>query len=289
MARPPQIGPAGRVASQEGDDRQREQHASEVLAAACDELERGMDELRARYELYFLGIERVEPVRDRALLKQEVNRLLTTFTRNAGLRFRVQALHARFISYERLWLRNSRAREDGTYGRDLFKARRRGRGAARKPSPAAGPATSAGPPLADAPPPAESAPAQAAAPADAGGRAAAAGTASAAPQPSAPDRSPAPAGGATPGPVRPAPAAPPRAASPAPPRSEDPQLRALYDAYVSAKKRCNEDVSRLSYEAVARTVAQQTPQLRERLKAKEIDFKVVIQDGRAVLKAVPRG
>ena len=47
----------------------------------------------------------------------------TAFTRNAGLRFRIQSLHARYLSYERMWLRSAREKEDGTYRRDLFKAR----------------------------------------------------------------------------------------------------------------------------------------------------------------------
>ncbi len=150
MARPPQTGSSPRPAPAAGASAPKEQHASEALGELCDGIEREMDELRARYELYFLGVERVEPVRDRATLKQKVARLLTTFTRNAGLRFRVQALHARFVSYERLWDRNARAREDGTYRRDLFKARlRRGErpaaGAEKRPAAEAGAPESAGP------------------------------------------------------------------------------------------------------------------------------------------------
>lgn len=273
------------------------EHASEALTELCDGIEREMDELRARYELYFLGVERLEPVRDRATLKQKVSRLLTTFTRNAGLRFRIQALHARFISYERLWSRNSREREEGTYHRDLVKARRRGAAAAQqagKAAPAATPAAGAAPATgARGAPSLEDAGAGPGSPGGvaSAGRAGLAGGAlvpSPAPAPSpGPPNAPAAAPlRAAPGPARAAPTTP---RPPSLPREGDPQLRALYDAYVTAKKRCNEDVSRLTYEAVAKTVAQQTPQLREKLKAKEIDFRVVIQGGRAVLKAVPRG
>jgi len=68
----------------------------------------------------------------------------------------------------------------------------------------------------------------------------------------------------------------------------EPQMRALYDAYVAAKKRCNEDVSRLTYESVARSVQKQVPELLARYKARSVEFKVVIQGGKALLKAVPR-
>ena len=65
-------------------------------------------------------------------------------------------------------------------------------------------------------------------------------------------------------------------------------MRELYDAYVTAKRRCNEDVSKLSYEAVAKSVSKQIPELMDRYKAKTVDFKVVIKDGKAILKAIPR-
>jgi hypothetical protein len=68
----------------------------------------------------------------------------------------------------------------------------------------------------------------------------------------------------------------------------DAQLRQLYDVYVAAKKRCNEDVSRLSYDAVAKSVAKQVPELMAKHKAKSVEFEVVIRDGKAVLKAVPK-
>jgi hypothetical protein len=89
-------------------------------------------------------------------------------------------------------------------------------------------------------------------------------------------------------PRRAAPAAPP--ARPAPPAGAmtEERLRALYDAYLSAKKSCNEDTSKISYEAVARSVAKQVPELMIRYGAKSVDFKVVVKDGKAVLKAVPK-
>ncbi|HYG70512.1 MAG TPA: MXAN_5187 C-terminal domain-containing protein, partial [Anaeromyxobacteraceae bacterium] len=68
----------------------------------------------------------------------------------------------------------------------------------------------------------------------------------------------------------------------------DAEMRALFDQYVAAKKRCNEDVSKLSYESVARSVAKQVPELMAKHKASTVEFKVVVKDGKAVLKAIPR-
>jgi hypothetical protein len=211
------------------------------LTESVQALEEELEALKARYEQYFLGIERREPMHTREELKRNVARVKGAFTRNAGLRFRIQALHARYLSYERLWLRGAREREEGTYRRDLFKARLRERGGeARAREKGEG------------------------APAD----------------PSAREPSPPPAGAATP-PLRAAP-------TPAPGGVGEAQLRALFDAYVDAKRRCNEDVSRLTFEAVARTVTKQLPELMTRFKAKSVDFKVEVKDGRAVLKAIPK-
>jgi hypothetical protein len=211
------------------------------LEAEASRLEDDLEELKARYEQYFLGIERKEPARAREEMRKRVLRVKEAFTRNTGLRFRIQSLHARFLSYERLWLRSAKEKEEGTYRRDLFKARLHARG--KEPV---------------APPP-EPKPAPAAAPI-------------AAPPAAAPRAAAARA-----------PAAPA-----APGAMSDAQMRALYNAYVAAKKSCNEDTSRLSYDALANTVSRQLPELMSRYKAKSVEFKVDVKDGKAVLKAIPK-
>src|SRR5512139_2930162 len=100
-------------------------HATDALAETCQHLEESLEELKVKYEMYFLGVERLEPVKKRDELKRDIARLKSAFTRNTGLRFRIQSLHARYLSYERMWLRAAREREEGTYRRDLFKARLR--------------------------------------------------------------------------------------------------------------------------------------------------------------------
>jgi len=68
----------------------------------------------------------------------------------------------------------------------------------------------------------------------------------------------------------------------------DDKLRAVYDAYVTAKRRCQEDTSKLSYDSVAATLRKQVPELLKQHNAKAVEFKVVIKDGKASLKAVPK-
>jgi hypothetical protein len=230
------------------------------LEGECQAVEEEVEALKAKYDQYFLGIERREPNRWRDELKKKVMRLKAAFTRNTGLKFRIQSLHARYLSYERLWLRSAREKEEGTYRRDLFKARLRGHheGAPPEPTPAPASAPAAPPRGAEAKKPA--APAQASA----------AAVNPAAPKAAAPARPPAPG-------------APPPAGG-----MSETQLRALYNAYLAAKMTCREDVSKLTYDAVARTVTKQIPELMTRYKAKSVDFKVEVKDGKAVLKAIPK-
>jgi hypothetical protein len=208
--------------------------ANEELTRQIGDTEERVEALRARYDMYFIGIERREPTRERDELKREVNRLKTAFTHNTGLKFRIQSLHARFIAYERMWQRSAREKEEGTYRRDLLRARR----TKREPAKAA-PSAAAG----------------------------------------APKAAPAPATAAS-GAQVPAPAAVAGV-----PGMTDSQLRALHAAYVDAKRRCNEDVSKLTLDALAKSVSRQMPDLVQRFKGRAVDFRVVVKDGRAVLKA----
>jgi hypothetical protein len=224
----------------------KEKLANEQLAENLDALEEELEEIKVKYEMYFIGAERMEPARRRDDLKRNIARLKNAFTRNAGIRFRIQALHARFLSYERLWLRSTREKEAGTYRRDLLKARRK---AAERTEAGEAPGTPEPP---QAPPP-DPTPSPAASPAMARAR---------------PPPLPAPTGPA--------------------PAMSDAELRVLYESYLAAKRSCNEDVSKVTLESIARTVNKQAPEIAAKFKAKRVEFKVAVRDGRAVLTAVPK-
>ncbi len=68
----------------------------------------------------------------------------------------------------------------------------------------------------------------------------------------------------------------------------DGKIKAIYDAFVMAKKRCGEDTSKLSLDSVATTLRSQVPSLMKQHNAKSVEFKVVIKDGKAVLRALPK-
>ncbi|MBL0278357.1 MAG: hypothetical protein IPQ24_20200 [Anaeromyxobacter sp.] len=301
-APPPRAPPLDPKAPQDSSGRARS--AGDELVEACTALEAEVEELKAKYEMYFLGVELREPAKWREEVRKRVLRLKEQFTRNTGLRFRVQSLHARFISYERLWLRSAREREEGTYRRDLFKARLHARGRAGAEAARGAPRAKAGATgleqhagedvdlsdFGDAPAAASGAGLQAGptSPPPPAPAAALPGGAVTPPRPAGPGVSP---------PVKPA--APASASPPARPAAQAPspaaagrlgeaQLRELYDAYISAKKRCNEDTSRLTYDAVSRSVTKQIPEIMRQHDASAVEFKVVIKDGKAKLTAVPR-
>jgi hypothetical protein len=251
---------------------------NEELEGEAQTVEEELEALKARYDQYFLGIERREPNRWRDEVKKKVMRLKGAFTRNSGLKFKIQSLHARYLSYERLWMRSAREKEEGTYRRDLFKARLR----QREESGASGADEEAGaPPAAGSPSVKPAAPGKAAATMDADGK-----RAREAPAPAAPAAASA---APPPLPVKAPPSArPPAQSPPAAAGMGETQMRALYNAYLAAKMTCREDVSKLTYEAVARTVSKQIPELMARYKAKSVEFKVEVKGGKAVLKAVPK-
>jgi len=79
--------------------------------------------LQNAYEKYFVGIERRPPDLERKTVSEGIRRLRTTNVKNTALRFRVQTLFAKLLSFERMWDRTLREIEEGTYHRDLFKVR----------------------------------------------------------------------------------------------------------------------------------------------------------------------
>lgn len=68
----------------------------------------------------------------------------------------------------------------------------------------------------------------------------------------------------------------------------DGQVRALYEAYVSARQRTGQSTAGLTLDTVASTLRKQAPAIMQQHGCSSVDFKVVIKDGRALLRAVPR-
>ncbi|MGB5812900.1 MAG: MXAN_5187 C-terminal domain-containing protein [Polyangiales bacterium] len=271
---------------------------------ALHDAEIQLSRIKHLYEQYFQGIERIEPQISRKQFDRALHRLRKYQPRNTALRFRFQTLIQRYTTLQTYWRRIARQIEEGTYRRDLLRARKRreaarakrdeSRGNSRNPleldpeesvdvdelieqasnrvdelrkEPAA-PAQKPSRKLAPLPRPA---------PQRADESTATFGKPKSATQASTRDRS-SPA-------ISPSRRAPPPIAS----RSKGPgeaRMRQIYDSYVDAKRRNNERTDKIDYETVAKSLKKMVPKLDRKHKGKRIDFKVVVQEGKVGIKPV---
>jgi len=85
-------------------------------------LEARLKELVTRYDQYFLGIEKREPVKLAEEVDKLVRRYATTPINNTMYKHRYNNLVARFNTYRQHWNRILREIEEGRYSRDRFRA-----------------------------------------------------------------------------------------------------------------------------------------------------------------------
>jgi hypothetical protein len=94
------------------------------LDVQINDLETRIDRLKALYEQYFQGIERLEPTVPRKEVDRKLAMLRKEQIRNTAQRFRLQSLVQRYTSYQTHWGRITRQIEEGTYKRDLLRAKK---------------------------------------------------------------------------------------------------------------------------------------------------------------------
>lgn len=68
------------------------------------------------------------------------------------------------------------------------------------------------------------------------------------------------------------------------PRLPEQRMRQIYDSYLEARSQCGES-TRVNYEALVKTIESQIPRLQAK-GYKEVDFQVIVKDGKAALKPV---
>ncbi|MDB4932765.1 MAG: Alanine/proline-rich protein [Myxococcaceae bacterium] len=267
-----------------------------------EELESRLERLRIKYDQYFIGIEKMLPFVQRKDVDRRFAQLHKEQFRNGGLRFRFQTLVQRFTTYQTYWGRIIRQIEEGTYKRDLIRAQRLGR---KLEQPAAAAAAEDTPPdpmeltdddiAEDTDEPAPRSPSMHAArgsevesfpdfdvpplraptpaPVAASARPAFSAFGPTVPRAAgSPSLRPAP---------RPAPQAPPKPAAP----SDDPQIRALHQRFVEARRITGESTD-VQYESIARQARETLPRLAQKYQGAEVRLDVSIKDGKAVLKPI---
>ena len=63
-------------------------------------------------------------------------------------------------------------------------------------------------------------------------------------------------------------------------------MRQIYDSYVEAKRQNNERTDKIDYETVAKSLKKMVPKLDRKHRGKQIDFQVVVKDGKVGIKPV---
>ncbi|MBN1609575.1 MAG: hypothetical protein JW940_23285 [Polyangiaceae bacterium] len=94
------------------------------LEEALEDLETRLERLRALYEQYFLGIEKVPPAVARNDVDRRIWALRKVQIRNTAKRFKLQTIVQRYNTFQQYWTRICREIEDGTYSPHLARARK---------------------------------------------------------------------------------------------------------------------------------------------------------------------
>lgn len=66
----------------------------------------------------------------------------------------------------------------------------------------------------------------------------------------------------------------------------DARVKEIYKQYVDSKRKANESTAAITYDGVAKQLRESTAKLREKNKGKNVDFEVILKDGKTVLKPV---
>jgi hypothetical protein len=245
------------------------------------ELEKKLERVKILYEQYFMGIEKIEPHTLKKEIARRVLDLSQRYIKNTALRYRFTALNQKLATYTNYWHRTMREIERGTYYRNVAKV---ARDAARRGV--------------DTPDEVlRSLPARvrerilrdrqvAIAQAERQGKM---------PEPATPARKPRESTSfdgdhfdelfesMTNKPDAPV----PKPTVIVPGMDED-RTRELYRSYIETKRSLGQATEGIKYEHVVATLQKQAPKILADHKAKELEFQVVVKDGKVILKANPR-
>jgi hypothetical protein len=172
-------------------------------------LEHDLRELIIRYEQYFCGIEKREPL----LLLEEVERCARRYQNvsitNAMHKFKYNSLIATLCVHRQKWTRTNRLIEEGKYNRDRFKMSLHQRRSEDRPTPA-------------------------------------------------------------------------------PVDKSSNQLDRIYRDFLEARTACNLPIDHLSKDMIASAIERQKPAIMAKYRCNDVEFAVIIEDGKPRLKARPK-
>lgn len=223
---------------------------ADPIQQEVEELELKVERLKALYQQFFMGIEKIPP----DVIKKEVDRTIWRLRREqlrgTRLQFKFQQIVQRYNTYQNYWARILRQMEKGTYQRDVMRAARRF-GASEVLTIAGRRAQRILRRMDDA---ASSVPPESGPRSDDGW-----------------DEAP----------------TPPTGERRVPLGISDPERRTrqIYDEYLRARRAMGENVAGITYDKLAKSLATQTRLLRERHGAHtHIDYEVVTKDGKTMIR-----
>ncbi len=118
-----------------------------ALAEDLDRLDTSMRQLQVKWDLFFNGAEKKPPSDLQAQVVALVKRYANAEIRNNGERFRYQSLSARFTTFNELWQKRLRAREEGkVFGQHGLRAEQLPAAPSAPPKPPPSPAPGLPPP-----------------------------------------------------------------------------------------------------------------------------------------------
>jgi hypothetical protein len=238
-----------------------------------DGIEKELDELRHRFDLYFQGSkeQRMPPTDKQAQMGGELRRMREDEIKlwNTIDKFRFSQIFARFVALDRLWARTMKQIEDGTYKRDRLKVRLRKEAEAEQEQQQQQQKMPQDTQVGNRPASIEGLDVDVNSFEDG--------------DPMHSQSGQKPVGGKQV--PRPVPA--PVAGAGGGGAMNDQSIKRLYDVYMQAKKRTGENSS-LTMEALKKQIEKQIPQIKAKHKCDNVEFKVVLKDGKAMLKAVPK-
>jgi hypothetical protein len=217
-----------------------------LSSEALDDLEEEIELLKVAFERYFNGVDRVPPTREHETVKLHMRNAERQRSGSTVVRFRMQNLKARFITYEHYWTRILRQIEEGTFTRVVAVSKRREYEALRRRVEEEGTAAQSG--------------VRTIVDRDAGQSGIRAKL----------DREGEPE--------------PPRARPPLPPSVDPKQARELFKQFVAAKKAAGESVEGLTYGRLLEKLSKEVPKLQEK-HGDGLRFEVATVDGKVRLRA----
>jgi hypothetical protein len=167
-----------------------------------------LNELVRKYELYFLGLEKREPVKLLEEVELTARRYVGTPIVNTMVKFKYNSVVARLNSYKQYWTRINRQIEEGKYPRDRFRMALPGHNSTTDPS--------------------------------------------------------------------------------ADQEAVKTELDGVYQQFIEARKVCNLKIDGISAEIMKSTIEKQRTALQQRHNCTDIEFRVVIEDGKPKIKARPK-